>query len=445
MPFRPANDQERQEFAPLIQQKAKDKKNFLEKAGEFLGIENFGKGMGTTIFLMTPEGRNLQKKAQEGDQYAVQELLKLMDNTPTNKQIVGSAALTGINILGGGALKGAKALRTAGKVAMGSATGAAYGASGAANDNKGFVEGVRQTAVGAVAGGALTVAGVLASKAKNAIAKGGEKLAENTANTAIRPTLEETRKAVKYGQDTLGKELIKRGITGSDKKLVKVAEEGLTKNEEALQQILSNSTQTIKKKDLQPYFESLVRKMKATPGMKEEAAKVAEIVKQFPKEATLSEANKIKRNLYSALSDRSFKMDPSLSTKKEAMKTMALAIKKEIEQRVGNDSVKGLNKEIGFYLRLGERAGDNIARAARNSQLSIGDMALAGVGGVAGGIPGAVVGATARKALGSTGFKTRAAVSVDRLSKAIGKMKADTAGRISKKALLNALNQYMNR
>ena len=280
--------------------------------------------------------------------------------------------------------------------------------------------------------GSLSKVGSGVSKVKNGLTKSAP---SKLYDTAIKPTLDESRKAIKYGGKTLGQELIDRGIAGGDKKILNKSLERINQSEDALQNILKKSTEKISRDDIKKYLDPIIKAKNETPGLSSEVEKIDKVLNEFPKELTLSQANKVKRNLYNALRDVSFKLDPSLSTTKEAMKGMAKGIKSEIEKKTGGDVVKKLNQDLSVYGRAHDRVVDKLARAERNNLLGLGDLITGTVGFGGGGISGGIGLAVLRRVAGSTAFKTNSALVLDKIGKAIDKLPTDTAGNITKASL----------
>lgn len=445
MPFRQATAEEiEKDFKPRYQQSIqeklndKEKENIVEKFADFLGIRKFGQGIGAAAYLnLTKEGRDMQKKAMSGDKHASSALNAVVDTAPSSKEILGSAAMTGLNILSAGTLKGASAASAAARsasaasrVAKGSAVGAAYGTAGAAEQDKNFGDGVKQALVGALTGGALSAAGVAANKAKNAISKGGQAVAERTMNSAVKPAIEETKKQIEYGGKTLGRELIDREIKGGSKKLFEIAKQRLNENGKKLDVVLreKHADKIITRQDIVKDFKGLISEKMGTPTLsaKNDIEKIKSAFSLIPQKMTVFEANKIKRRLYKELGSKAYKLDPNLGTEAEISEKIAESLRKNIEKKTGDVSVRLLNKELSIFKQLKDAARDNITRTSRNQ--------IAGVG---------TIGAITEKVIGAVPVKTRAAVSLDKLSKAIGNIKADSAGRISKQAILNAVNDAM--
>lgn len=360
-------------------------------------------------------------------------------SAPTPLQVGGDIA-AGAAQVAGAKIPGAKTI--GGAAAQLGGLGSA-GAAGTAIAEKKPVDKVISSAITAGAiGGALGAAGKLVSKGVSALTK---KAPERIYNTAIKPTLNETRSAIKFNGETLGKDLIDRGVSGSDKKLLTTAQEELAKNEDKLQKVLSGSKQTIRRDELTSYLDDIIAKKSNTPGLSNEVENVKNVINEFPEEVTVSQANEIKRNIYSALNDVAFKLDANLTTKKEAMKALAKGIKTEIENKtadeVGAGVVKSINKELSVFGRLQDRAIDSIARANKNNLLGLGDIGTIGAGAVAAGAPGAIVAETVKQIAGSTAFKTNLAVKLTSLGKLIDKIPADSAGRINKSVLVNILSK----
>ena len=360
-------------------------------------------------------------------------------SAPTPLQVGGDIA-AGAASIAGAKLPGASSI--VGSVAQNAGLAAA-GAAGTAVAEAKPVDDVIKSALtaGAIGG---TVAGVtgLAGKAVSAVTKNAP---ERLYNSAVKPTLNETKKAIKFNGNTLGQELIDRGVTGSEKSLLSKAQNEVIKNEDKLQQVLSASKQTIRRDELAPFLDDLVASKNATPGLATEAQKVKDVLDEFPDELTVSQANVIKRNIYSALKDTAFVLDPNLTTKKEAMKALASGIRETIEQKtaseVGEGTVKAINQELSVFGRLEDRAIDAIARSNKNNLLGLGDYGTLGLGAIAGGAPGAIALEATKRIIESPIFKTNAAVKLSQLGKYLDKIPVDSAGRISRAALVTLLSK----
>ena len=175
-------------------------KGLLRSAGEFLNMDEFGRGIGQTIYNMTGQGKRIQegilqqneeqtnslidalKQAREsGDEKAVVNLTKeiqrrsqedgvdfeqLATGGLNNREVLGSAASTALNIASlGGALnlgtKAATGATTVGRAALvgagqGAVAGGAFGAAEALTEGEGIVPGAAKgAAMGAAVGGVL--------------------------------------------------------------------------------------------------------------------------------------------------------------------------------------------------------------------------------------------------------------------------------------------------
>lgn len=411
-------------YSPPVQEKPKE--SFVSKAGDFLGVKKFGQGIGTALFFKTKEGRELLKRANEGEKYAAQTLEEIMREAPTNKEVIGSAALTGLNVFGGGVLKGAQTVSNAGKLARGTAMGTAYGVSGGLEQNKDTAGIVKQGMQGAALGAFLTSLGIAGNKAKKSTAEGSQKVAERVYNSAVKPSLSDTEKAISAGEKTLGRELLDRKISGGSRKLLEISRKKLEENETKLQKLINSSEYNVITKDeIVKKIKPFIEKKTSTPTLKSQRdlEKIERAIELLPDKISLNEANRLKRNIYQELTDRAFSTDGSLASEAEVNKNVALSLKKLIEEKVGGDSVRLLNKELSIFKKLENAATENIARTSRNN--------IAGVG---------TVGAVVEKVVGAVPVKTKVASSLDDFGKAVGKIKADSAGKISKAAILNLLN-----
>lgn len=398
----------------------KQKKSGLESVADFFGVKNLAKGLGQTIFLQTKTGKQTLRDLEEG-KITPEQFDDIMGMGMEEKGIVrpgqvkGSAAKTLGTVVAAGlpAVKGATPLARIGQASLqGSGIGAISGlGTGLEKDSQDLTKDIFSSAVfGAVLGGAFQGLGEV-GKALT------EKVPARLYNTAIKTPLDDTRKSIKFNGKTLGDDLIERGVVGTDKKLLDTSFKKIKSSEEQLQNILKNESGTVKRVNLEKYLDDLIAQKKATPGMSDDVVKIKEVLNQFPEELPLVEANKIKRNIYQALRDTSFKIDPSLSTKKEAMKKVALGIKNEIEKESKNKAIKGINKDLSVYLKLNDRMIDKIARQNKNQILGLSDIGVGAIGGIEGGMPSSLLAILGKKTLGSSIVKTGGAVLLDKAKK----------------------------
>lgn len=173
-----------------------------------------------------------------------------------------------------------------------------------------------------------------------------------------------------------------------------------------------------------------------TPGSKDAALKVEELLADVPESMTLSQANVVKRNLYERLRDVAYKLDPSLSDKKEAMKTLARGLKTEIEINSDNPQlIQSLNKRLSIYGRLEDRVVDIIARNDRNALIGLRDTILLGASAIN---PIALIGLLGEKASTSTKVLTNAAKGLNKLKNVGTGKPTKVIKNIVKRAVLNS-------
>lgn len=410
----------------------------IEKVGSIVNKifpgEELGKGISNSIrgfkALATGDQKTFEQAADENKR----NMGKILGDTVSAAALPASLAVNPT----GGALKSAAQL---------GALGAISGGAGAAKGGGDAKDIFKSAMVSGVLGAGISLATSGAGKIISGLTK---KAPAKIYNTTVNTPLQDTKKAIMYRGETLGEQMVKRGVTGNDEKLFKHAVQQVEKNEDSLQSILSKSKQVLSRNEIEPYLDDLIKTKEATPGLASDVDQIRSVLREFPDQIPLAEANKIKRNLYNALDDVAFKIDPSLSTKKEAMKAIARGIKTEIEKKtaseVGEGVVQGINQELQVFGSLKKRSLDKIARANKNNLLGLGDMfgigAGAAVAAASGGsaLVGGVLGEVVKRAGQSTGVMTRLAVGLNRVGKLIDKLPVDNAGRISKAALLQIIN-----
>ena len=204
-------------------------------------------------------------------------------------------------------------------------------------------------------------------------------------NNAVKPTLNEARKTIKYGNDTLGKELLEEGTWGNAEGLLKVANEKLQTLEDELQTLINSPSLAearITRDQLIPYADELIKAKGMVPGAQGDVSRIRTVLKSIPDELSLPEANAMKRQIYAELRDVSYKIDAKLSVKGAALKSIARGLKTEIENAVGGTAVADINKKLSIYGRLEKSIVDELARSMRNNGFGLTDAILA-AGGIA--------------------------------------------------------------
>lgn len=437
----------------------------INKLGGFLGIKKFGQGLATAgrvlsgatgrdianqnkttelvnkLLYAAKQEKNPDKRAQllQMAQSTASNNTSAMDIDPglnlKNREILGSAANVGLNILTPSTL-GKTKLATLGK---NTALGAGFGLASGLEKGRSASGVVGSTVGGALIGTAIG-AGSLALKAfKDFSTKTTPKW---LMDKAIKPALDETRKNIKFGQKTLGQELLAEGVKGNPEKLLTIAEQKLTSLEDELQAVLNSPSlaeATITRKNLKNYLGDLITQKSGVPGLGGDVKRIEAIVNDIPEKMTLPQANAMKRRIYQELRDVSYKLDAKLSTKGAALKQIAKGLKTEIENTVGGTVVNDINRKLSIYGRLEDRIVDQMARSMRNNSFGLTDAILTSGGlatlsplGVLAGLGAAGV----KHAAGSTRFRTTAAQGLNKLQNVgTGKLGQAVSGAVKRAGL----------
>lgn len=375
----------------------------VQKVGKFLGVKKFADALATTGRVLTGQvNQDIQNQAQAD--IATQKLIYVMKNEQnpakkaqlqqliqsqlytgnatasqidpglnlSSKEVLGSAANVALNVAMPGAFKGSKAAIVGKNALLGSGFGAASGME-KGRDTSGIIG---SAVGGAVVGGAIGAAGLLAKSAKDFLTK---TTPEWMMNKAVKPALQDLKKNVKYGSDTLGKQLLDEGVKGGPKKLLRIADTKTNELENQLQQVINQpglEGAVITRNQIAPYVKELVEQKVGTPGMKGDVQRIERIIDDIPETMTLSEANIMKRRIYKELRDVAFKLDPKLGTKGATLKQVAKGLKTEIENAVGGTVVKDINQKLSIYGRLEDSMVDQLAREMRNNGVGLTDAIL---------------------------------------------------------------------
>lgn len=352
---------------------------------------------------------NLEKTAKETFGY----------NGPSFRQIAGDALQAGLTIattaVGG-------PLTKLGKVALGTATGYGFDVAGGLQNKEESVGEAFKPGLGTAIGTAIPLLGII----KNAFAKGGQVASERVMNSVVKPSIDDLEKSILYKGKTLGREMLDEGLVGTKRTLIKNASEKLAVNENKLQDILSDSTEIIKKEELLPYLSKLKEKLTNTPTQRAQKALqvVDDAIKLLPDEFDLSKANVLKRNLYDELRDLAYKLDPNLTPNAETSKAIASGLKDLIEKKSGNIEVSAINKKLGTYMKVQDGILDQLARTQRNNLMGVG-----------------TIGSMIEKTLGATVIKTYGATIIDKATKILEKTGAGAGGRLTKTIIMDAITK----
>lgn len=383
----------------------------VQKVGDFLGIKKFADAMASTGRVLGGEV-NSDRQVQAQADTDLQKLTYVMKNEKdpakkaqlgqliqshlnakgatesqidpglnlSNKEILGSAANAGLNIAMPGAFKGGAGA----VIAKNAALGAGFGAASGLEKNRDVKGVVGSTVGGVLIGGAIGGAGLMAKATKDFV---GNKIPEWMMNKAVKPALQDLKKNVKFGSDTLGKQLLDEGVKGGPKKLLQVANDNLTKNEDKLQNILKHpdlNGVTISREQIVPYLKDLMEQKAGTPGMGGDVNKIKSILDTVPDTMSIPEANIMKRRIYNELRDVAYKLDPKLGTKAVTLKNIAKGLKTEIEKAAsenvpvesGGKLVSSINQKLSIYGKLENSMVDQLAREMRNNGIGLTDAIL---------------------------------------------------------------------
>lgn len=376
---------------------------------------------------------SLQKLAElkSSGKISEEQFKKLVDNQeqtaksafgydgPSFRKVVGDVMQLALTI---GTASVAAPVGAVAKVAAGVATGYGFDVAGnLQNEQKDLGESYKP-GLGTAVGAAIPLLGMI----KNAVSKGGQSVAERVYNSGVKPTLEDTKRAILYNGKTLGRKLLDEGVVGTNAQLLKRSLAEIAKHEAPLQKILIKSSETITREELAPYLASLKDTLANTPTSRAQSALnvVDDALKLLPESMSLQQANVFKRNLYNEIGDLAYKIDPNLSSSAEASKAIAAGLRDLIEKKTGNEVVRTLNQKLATAYQLQDSTLTNLSRTMRNQ--------LAGVG-----TPGAII----EKTLGATVVKTLTATVLDRASKILQRAGAGVGGRITKAMVLDAIAQ----
>ena len=235
----------------------------------------------------------------------------------------------------------------------------------------------------------------------------------------------------------LSKQLIERGVRGTDNKIYSQAITGLVESEKQIDKIISGQIgkQTIQTTQIASSLDDLIRRSQNVFGSEGSAA--IETVKQNilnkGNAITVADALQLKRDIYKELSKSAFNVDASLSNQSEALRTVAGSLAEEITKT--SAEIGAITKSQQMWIRTA-KAIEGKAGIARNNIIGLSDVILS-TASVATGDVTKLIPAIGRRIFETSRAKTNVAVLLDR----IGKIPTDNAGKIAKTAIINLLKQ----
>lgn len=354
-----------EKIEPQAEVKKESKGTFssiADKVGNFIGIKKFGQGIGSAIYFSTQEGKELLKKADEGDQASIDAVNEILKDTPNAKEIIGSAALTALNIASAGAVKGLQGTSTAGKIISGANLGGAYGVAGGLEEGKTAGEIVEKGIKGAVLGGAISTAGVGLSKL-NKMRKSGQ---ASDIKKAVGQIIQGEKKDIKPALNTL-KQIdikdvknysdLKSRIKGNIKELSGGMKE-LLSSDETLRKLpeLSNSVKVgdtvVKTNYIKQSLNDLAELYQKTNNPTE-LQRIKNLINQSQKSGlSLADINNIAKEYGTEFGKKAFSKlgEPLTGVNSVAYENTRKGVKTTLRTILGDDRARMIDKNISDHL-----------------------------------------------------------------------------------------------
>lgn len=425
----------------------------------FLGIEEFGRGLGVSVAgtktieqgaddLRAQQDRTLTQI--QANRVAGKDTSRLKDalrkslgydvaveitDTGTgglsNREVIGSAAQLGLNVVGarGGLPVGKTILQ---KIAAGAAAGAAFGGAESFKKDEGVVPGAL---VGAAVGG---VAGGLIGIAQKAITTATTRSPEILMSKVLRQSRADLAAEASGRKPVLARQMIEQGMKGSDEAIIEKSAGELARLERQLQTTLGTSDKSIPTSRLTASLDEIARRKQSVFGEKgvQVINEFKDVVAAKGESLTLVEANQLKRDIYKELSEAAFNADV-LPTNKEVLRKMASAIRLAMSDI--SPEIADINAQQQFFIRVIDNVERQLQNKGKLNLLGLSDTIFASAG-IASGDPVSAIGTgLAKRAIESTQFRTRAATGLSQLGKVIESLPTDNLGNIRKTVLMDAL------
>lgn len=429
------------QYSDMVTAETPKKKSFLDKVGSFIGVEKLGKGIAGSIFWNTKTGKETLKLVEEGKLSPEQFQKDFGELLPSSKQIVGSAIQTAATIgtVGiGSAMAGTTGVlsravpagigiaKTAGLVG---ATGAVSGFGAGLEKEKTVPESLKQAFTTGLASAATY--GVLAGAGKviqKAMSKTPVKLMQ------VATKLDEKSANV----------LLENKDWGTLGKLKGVSDKRITELNDIIHSKITPESGTIEAKG---FLKSIIAKIRGEyPGVSNAKLKTALLGADITpliegKTIDYSIADKIRQGIGSNLGsvwktdNPKFNQYVRMSVWQELVNTIRPATNTAYEF-----------EQLAAYTKASIKLNKVLASQSKRLGIGLTDLLTGlGVGLGGGGGVGGVAAAVTRKAITSPLAETFTAVQLNELNKFLTKIPTDSAGKISRDVLINAIKGTTNR
>jgi hypothetical protein len=370
------SDQEIDEFInkktpSSIQVQSKPQKSTFDKVGNYVGVNNLGNAVSSLLsmgsatkavensmnqkdqlvksyrqMIQKNKANGNTKRAEAltralqgliGNQESVEDIATGGKGFVSDKQIIGDA-VTLASLATGGLNPSKKLIGRVGQTAL---TGGTSGFGSALQDNKSITDALKSAATGATVGGLATYGGEKAMQGLKKVAKG---TAENIYNRLIKTPVAQKM----AGKEEIGTGLLKRGLSGSETKLLKKVGNISKQNSDMLDNIITkNADKPVDMTGVIDGLKDLQSKLANTPG--ESTNAVDDILKSFGQDKTISlkSAQELKKNLQAAVADAFLRQNTTGAT--QAQKIAAQKLRVAIEKAA--PEVIPVNKELEFATR----------------------------------------------------------------------------------------------
>lgn len=406
---------------------AEPKKDLLQKASDiggslFPGTKAIGESLGTVAAAGV--------QALKGNSQGAKEILNTQVSVP---RLIGAYAAAGSSALGGAGVG------TAGKVLprLGSSTLIGAGMAGGDRASKGGSVGeVAKSALGGAVTGAA-VSGTFMG-AEQAL-KGLQSLPQRL----VRSATGQSKTELLAGKD-ISKYVLENKRLGTAEQLIRSSQKAIDQADTLISKNLASVTdRTIPLKDI---VSDIATSINSAGGEIDDAGVrsildglAPQVKKTLQKEVvTLAEANQLRSQLDKTLGNRAF-----ISAQLPYNKGILMDFTNAVREQVKANAPEGTRAAFNTYakeIKLRDLLEAKVAGSSRNQLIGLGDLISGGFGGAIGGLPGAALGAGARRAVQSTPALIGSAIGLQKLDQTLTPIISALEPQLQT-AIINAINQ----
>jgi hypothetical protein len=206
-----------------------------------------------------------------------------------------------------------------------------------------------------------------------------------TANKMLNSIMNPARDVLKR-EPNLGTEVMNRGVYGNPQQILDKANSFIENSEGQLQSILQGRPETVPLSGIKVGLEKQMNSLYDAGDKKAIQSIIDDWIEPHADngyQVVASEANDIKRQIYSKLGDRAY-LSTATTTTKDSLKQLAEGLKTGVENALPNEPIKELNRGMQVMINARNAVDNVVATSSKKVGFGLSDLAYGTLGAMLG-------------------------------------------------------------